>query len=106
MTDDVEQFLTPEDTTYIYYDKDGQVIEEEIGSSCAYIATVKGKNFNYVKSMRGRLFDPFGMDANKINSVNTKFSKVSVDTFNHYIKYLETKQNNSLTWAERSFLND
>ena len=56
--------------------------------------------------MRGRLFDPFGMDANKINSVNTKFSKVSIDTFNHYIKYLETKQNNSLTWAERSFLND
>ena len=106
MTDDVEQFLTPEDTTYVYYGIDGKVIEEEIGSSCAYIATVKGRDLNYVKSMRGRLFDPFGMDANKINSVNTKFSKVSVDTFNHYIKYLETRQNNSLTWAERSFLND
>ena len=40
MTEDVEQFLTPEDTTYVYYDKDGQVIEEEVGSSCAYVATV------------------------------------------------------------------
>ena len=98
MTDDIEEFLTPDDTTYIYYDKDGKIIVEEIGASCAYIA--------YVKSMRGRLFDPFGMDANKINSVNTKFSKVNNETFNHYIKYLETKQNNSLTWAERSFLND
>tara|TARA_R100001230_G_C5670239_1_gene175166 strand:+ start:483 stop:803 length:321 start_codon:yes stop_codon:yes gene_type:complete len=106
MTDDIEEFLTPDDTTYIYYDKDGKVIVEEIGASCAYIATVKGKEMRYVKSMRGHLFDPFGMDANKINSVNTKFSKVNNETFNHYIKYLETKQNNSLTWAERSFLND
>ena len=30
MTDDVEQFLTPEDTTYVYYGIDGKVIEEEI----------------------------------------------------------------------------
>ena len=105
MTDDVEQFLTPQDTTYVYYNRDGQVIEEKIESSCAYIATVENKEFNYVKCMRGHLFDPFGMDANKINSVNTKFSKVNDETFNHYLKYLETKQNNSLTWAERSFLN-
>ena len=106
MTDDIEEFLTPDDTTYIFYDKDGNTIEEEVESSCAYIATVKGKEGRYIKAIRGHLFDPFGMDSNKINSIYTKFCKVSDDTFDHYIKYLKTRQNNSFTWAERSFLND
>ncbi len=106
MPDDIEEFLTPDDTTYIFYSKDGNVTEDEVGASCAYIATTKGKKGLYIKSMRGHLFDPFGMDGSKINSVGIKFSKVSSETFDHYLKYLKTKQNNSLTWAERSFLND
>lgn len=106
MPDDIEEFLTPDDTTYIFYSKDGNVTEDEVGASCAYIATTKGKEGLYIKSMRGNLFDPFGMDESKINSISIKFSKVSSETFDHYLKYLKTKQNNSLTWAGRSFLND
>ena len=105
MPDDISEFTDSEQTTYIFYDKNGSVITEEVEKSCAYIATLRDAESYYIKSLRGLLFDPQGTDADKINSIAAKFSKVEKETFDFYIKYLETKQNNSLTWAERSFLN-
>ena len=101
MAEDVSEFTDFKQTGYIFYSTDGNVITENVERSCAYIATTEDKKSYYVKVLRGLLFDPQGIDADKLNSTASKFSKVDKDTFDYYIKYLETKQRNYLTWAER-----
>jgi len=102
MPEDISEFIDYEKVEYTYYDKDANIITENVDISCAYIAVVNDKKVYYIKVLRGSLFNPEGMDSNKIKSVLGKFSKVSKETFDHYVKYLKTKQRNSLTWAERS----
>jgi|TARA_R110000765_G_scaffold394915_1_gene488573 hypothetical protein len=116
MTDDITEFLNPDSISYIYYSEDAKVLtkDEDVGKACAYIMirekeseeenAVK-KEFYYVKVLRGHLFDPQGMDSNKITSIHVKFDKVSGKTFDHYIKYLAGKKSNEFTWAEREYTN-
>ena len=102
MPEDISEFIDYEKVEYTYYDKDANVITENVEVSCAYIATIDDKETYYVKVLRGSLFNPEGMDSNKIKSLLGKFSKVKKETFDFYVDYLKTKQRNSLTWAERS----
>lgn len=102
MTEDISEFIDYEKVEYTYYDKNANIITENVEISCAYIAIVNDKKTYYIKMLRGSLFDPEGMDSQKINTTLIKFSKVQKETFDFYIDYLETKQRNSLTWAERS----
>jgi hypothetical protein len=102
---EAEDFIKSENVSYTYYDKNGNALND-VSSSCAYIER-KGTGDSYrekyyLKTLRGSLYDPQGIDGAKANSLNTKFSKVSSKTFDHYIKYLITKQRNHLTWADRS----
>jgi|TARA_R110000751_G_scaffold150864_2_gene255818 hypothetical protein len=102
MPEDISEFVDYEKVEYTYYDKDANIITENVEVSCAYIAIVNDKKTYYIKTLRGSLFDPEGMDSQKINTVLIKFSKVEKETFDFYVDYLKTKQRNSLTWAERS----
>ena len=102
MPEDISEFIDYEKVEYTYYDKDANIITENVDISCAYIALINDKKSYYVKVLRASLFNPEGMDSNKIKSLLTKFSKVKKETFDFYIDYLKTKQMNSLTWAERS----
>ena len=102
MPEDISEFIDYEKVEYTYYDKDANVITENVEASCAYVALINEKKSYYVKVLRGSLFDPKGMDSNKIKSLLIKFSKVKKETFDFYVDYLKTKQVNSLTWAERS----
>ena len=102
MTEDISEFTKAEQTRYTFYDRGGNIITEKIELSCAYIAELKDVESHYIKSLRGLLFDPQGMDANKLNAIATKFSKVKKETFDFYIDYLKTKEKNYYAWAERS----
>lgn len=104
MPEDISEFIKEEEGSYIFYNKDGQVTSEDVENSCAYIFTVSSKEFYYAKTYRSDLFDPNGIDSTKINSVHSKFSKINKETFDHYIKYLMTKENNSLAWAKRGLI--
>lgn len=102
---EANDFIKQNTTSYTYYDKDGNATED-ISMSCAYIEK-SGVEESYrekyhVKTIRGNIYDPQGIDSRKVNSINSKFSKVSEETFDHYIKYLKTKQRNHFTWADRS----
>jgi len=102
---EASDFIKPNNTSYTYYDKDGNAIED-VSTSCAYIEkSGSAENYKekyYLKTIRGNIYDPQGIDSRKANAINTKFSKVSEKTFDHYIKYLKTKQRNHFTWADRS----
>ena len=102
MPDDISEFTNAEQTSYIFYDVSGNIVTENVESSCAYIATLKEKESYYIKTLRGLLFDPQGIDSGKINSIAAKFSKVKKKTFDFYVDYLRTKEKNFYAWAERS----
>ena len=102
MAEDISEFVQAEQTSYTFYNEDGEVVTEDVGVACAYIASVKDKESYYIKTFRGVLFDPQGMDSNIINAIATKFSKVQQKTFDFYIDYLKSKERNHYTWAERS----
>ena len=84
---EAEDFIKSETVSYTYYDKNGNALND-VSSSCAYIER-KGTGDSYrekyyLKALRGSLYDPQGIDGAKANSLNTKFSKVSSKTFDHY----------------------
>jgi len=102
MPEDISEFTNAEQTSYVFYGKNGNIVTESVETSCAYIATLKEKESYYIKTLRGLLFDPQGIDAAKVNSIAAKFSKVKKETFDFYIDYLRTKEKNFYSWAERS----
>lgn len=57
----------------------------------------------YIKCGRGMLFDPHGIDANKINSYNFQFKKVDKSIYDQYVQYLKTRRSMFLTYAQREF---
>ena len=54
----------------------------------------------------GDIFDPWGMHANKVNSPSISFRKVGKKTFQHYLKYLETRRSAFLLKAKRELVNE
>ena len=102
MPEDISEFTNAEQTRYIFYNVSGNVITKNVDKSCCYIAVLKNKESYYIKTLRGLLFDPQGMDSGKLNALASKFSKVKKETFDFYIEYLKTKEKNFYAWAERS----
>ena len=50
MTEDISEFVQAEQTSYTFYNEDGEVVTEDVGTACAYIANVKNKEFYYIKT--------------------------------------------------------
>ena len=65
----------------------------------------KGSSAFFIKVYNGSLFDPFGMDANKINTEGIKFKKVKAEVFNLYHKYLIRRISGDFYKAQRVFNN-
>ena len=91
------------DPEYIFYGPD---LEKEYSrdTAFAYIAEVNDKKTYHVKFFRGRLLDPFGIDASKSQDMFAEYKKVAKNTFKFYVDYLKTRRRNNLTWAERSHI--
>jgi len=90
-----------------YIDKSGNLGQEQ--SAVAKITKVHNKEEDkvtinyYIKHGRGMLFDPYGMDANKINAYNFQFKKVNQNIYSQYVQYLKTRRSMFLTYAQREF---
>jgi hypothetical protein len=93
-----------------YIDKTGYVDDDE-NKAVAKTVTLHNKenekftHIYYVKHGRGELFDPYGMDMNKINAYNFQFKKVDKSIFENYIQYLRSRREIFLTQARRAFIN-
>lgn len=102
MTEDISEFIKTKTNSYVFYDKHGNLEDDQTSKTCAFSITMEGKETYYIKFFRGVIFDPHGMDSGKINAINIEFRKVEEKTFDFYVEYLKTKKRNELTWAERS----
>ena len=89
----------------IYIDKTGKEINDvESQDIVAKLVNTDGKANFYIKFRRGQLFDPYGIDALKINSRDIKYKKVDLDIYLTYKRYLETRREIFLTEAKRQFI--
>ena len=70
----------------------------------AFVNQQVDKKTYHVKFFRGRLLDPFGIDASKSQDMFAEYKKVAKNTFKFYVDYLKTRRKNNLTWAERSHI--
>lgn len=107
--ENIEHLNLPEtdDIFTEFIDKSGNSAEEQ--NAVAKIVKVSNKEQNrtiynyYIKHGRGMLFDPYGIDANKINSYNFQFKKVNPEIYSQYLQYLKTRKSIYLTYAQREF---
>ena len=103
--DTLKSFETdsPKTTTTTCYSIKGEIVSEK--SKFAYAKQVvnekTGNSTFFVKTGRGRLFDPWGTYATKTNSIEFPLKKVSETVYRNYMKYLETRNGRFLTTAER-----
>ena len=59
----------------------------------------------YVLTYNNLLYDPLGPDSNREHNLSTKLKKTSKNTFDSYVKYLQSKNRLHLTQAQRSYIN-
>tara|TARA_B110000211_G_C14092107_1_gene559760 strand:+ start:787 stop:1155 length:369 start_codon:yes stop_codon:yes gene_type:complete len=59
----------------------------------------------FVLTSNGNLLDPRGTDSHRIKTINKELKTTSKQTFDYYIKYLQSKNTLFLRRAERSFIN-
>lgn len=60
----------------------------------------------YVNTYNNQIYDPLGINANRERYLDTKLKKVSKDTFDFYLIYLQTNNSIYLTRANRRFINE
>jgi hypothetical protein len=64
------------------------------------------EQFYYIKTYQNQPFDPMGANATRENYLETKMKRVSKDTFDFYLIYLQTNNSIYLTRTNRRFINE
>ena len=97
--------INPVSIISVYLDKTGKETDNaNLENIVAKLINTDGKAAFYIKFRRGQLFDPYGIDALKINAQDTKYKKVDLNIYLTYKKYLETRREIFLTEAKREFI--
>ena len=99
-----EDFIREPKREYTYYESNGSSSSDETNKSCAFVLVIDNSDQYFIKFFRSRLFDPNGVDTNKINSIQTEYRKVTKETFDFYTKYLSTNRQEFFLRAERKCL--
>jgi len=60
----------------------------------------------YISTHNNEIYDPMGINSNRERYLETKLKKVSKDTFDFYLIYLQTNNSIYLTRANRRFINE
>jgi hypothetical protein len=50
-------------------------------------------------------YDPYGIDSHREKNLDLKLKNVNKDTFEYYLRYLQSKNSLYMTRAQRSFIN-
>lgn len=59
-----------------------------------------------ISTYNNEIYDPMGINSNRERYLETKLKKVSKDTFDFYLIYLQTNNSIYLTRANRRFINE
>lgn len=89
----------------IDFNKNGAVSS---GKEKTYAKIVESeKDTTYlIKTYQNQPFDPMSSNLTRENYLETKLKKVSKDTFDFYLIYLQTKNSIYLTRTNRRFINE
>ena len=90
----------PETREEFFYGALGACLPSE-DNSFAKIVQIDNRKTCYVKYGRGEIFDPYGIDREKIKRPYYSFKKVNNKIFDHYVSYLKTEKRIFLTRANR-----
>lgn len=96
-----------ENKHWLYINKNGDEIDNDIDRVYAkvLIGNDNKKQQYFIKTYQGQIFDPKGMYNKREFMMETKMKKVSKNTFDFYVTYLQTDNSIYLTRANRSFNN-
>jgi|9_EtaG_2_1085328.scaffolds.fasta_scaffold56782_2 hypothetical protein len=91
------------------YNKLGDIVESEketVYAKCQQVFLRDAtQNQFYVLVANGNLLDPRGTDSHRINTLKKELRKTNKQTFDYYLKYLQSKNTLFLRRAERSYIN-
>tara|TARA_Y100001951_G_C11159479_1_gene193924 strand:- start:223 stop:567 length:345 start_codon:yes stop_codon:yes gene_type:complete len=93
------------------FDRSGEEVINEKEKSYAKVVTTIIENRDptntyYIKTYQNSPFDPNGLYGHREQYLETKFNKVSQNTFDYYMMFLKTRNSLYMTRAQRSFIND
>ena len=89
----------------VTFDKNGK---QSTGKSKIYAKIIKSeKGIAYlIATYNNQIYDPIGISSNRERYLDMKLKKVSKDTFDFYMIYLQTNNSIYLTRANRRFINE
>jgi len=90
----------------LLFNRDGQISTEEKENKYAKMIGQNSKDTYHIRTHLNVPYDPLGPYGHRENYIETKFKKVSKNTFDFYVMYLKTNNSLYLTRASRGFLND
>jgi hypothetical protein len=93
-----------EDITTVYYNKLGQVTNNEEESFAKTVST-NGNEKYFVTTFRNIIYDPYGIDSHRENYLELQTKDVAKKTFDLYVLYLQTRNGIYLSKSQRSFIN-
>jgi len=89
------------------YNKNGTQVATSKEKVFAKTITPTDGNTSYlICTYHNQIYDPMGMNSNRERYLDTKLKKVSKDTFDFYMIYLQTNNSIYLTRANRRFINE
>lgn len=104
---ETKNFKQVDNTEEVEYNKNGRQIsasKEKVFAKS--VTTQDGVSTYLICTYNNQIYDPMGMNANRERYLETKMKKVSKDTFDFYMIYLQTNNSIYLTRASRRFINE
>lgn len=104
-------FIDPRRTASVrkehFFGRAGEEIEKpESTKFFGKIIAEQDVEFYYIRMYQNLPYDPLGPYSRRNVYRDTKLGKVSKDTFNFYMLYLQTNNSKYLTQSQRGILND
>jgi len=89
----------------IDFNKNGTVSQGKEKTYAKIVESEKDKTY-LIQIYQNQPFDPMGSEATRENYLETKLKRVSKDTFDFYLIYLQTKNSIYLTRTNRRLINE
>ena len=101
--DDTEEIVIKNE---VDFNKNGTHVASTKEKVFAKIVESEKNNQYFIKTYNNEIYDPMGLNSNRERFLQTKLRRVSKDTFDFYLIYLQTNNSIYLTRANRRFINE
>ena len=90
---------------YVYINKNGKIISNDVDKVYAKILVEGERETYYIVTYQNSPLDPMGRYQKRQAYLETKMTKVTKNTFDYYVTYLQTNNSIYLTRTNRSYQN-